>query len=96
MIKGAEHMYFVPDDTKKCGYYECPECGMRFLSVHLEEELECPYCERDVDLEIGPDEEMTDAFAKAKLIRVIEEEDIEKWDKLLSLAITGGDDEDWL
>lgn len=90
-------MYFVPDQTKKCGYYECPECGMRFLSLHLEEEIECPYCEHDFDPEIGPDEVMEESASMAKLIKVIEgEEEVEKWDKLLSLALTGGDDEDWL
>ena len=90
-------MYFVPDQTKKCGYYECPECGMRFLSLHVEEAMECPYCEHDFDPEIGPDEVMEESFSMAKLIKVIEgEEDVEKWDKLLSLALTGGDDEDWL
>lgn len=90
-------MYFVPDQTKKCGYYECSECDMRFLSLHLEEEIECPYCEHDFDAEIGPDEVMEESFSMAKRIKVIEgEEEVEKWDKLLSLALTGGDDEDWL
>ena len=89
-------MYYVPDETKKCGYYECKECGTRFLSLHVEEIIPCPYCERDFDPEIGPDEEMIGANAQAMLIKVIEGKDeIEKWDKLLSLAITGGDEE-WL
>ena len=85
-------MYFVPDHTEKCGYYECPECGMRFLSESLEKEIECPYCEKDVDMEIGPDEVVEEQFTKATLIKVIEGEDVEMWDKLLSLALTGGDD----
>lgn len=89
-------MYYVPDGTKKCGYYECEECGERFLSLHLEETIECPYCEKDFDPEIGPDEVMEEGGAVARLQRVLEgEEEIEKWDKLLSLAITGGDEE-WL
>nr|WP_302599608.1 hypothetical protein [uncultured Cellulosilyticum sp.] len=89
-------MYYVPDGTKKCGYYECEECGERFLSLHLEENMECPYCEKDFDPEIGPDEVMEDTNAIARLQRILEgEEEIEKWDKLLSLAITGGDEE-WL
>ena len=29
-------MYFVPDDTQFCGYYECQECGERFLDVKVE------------------------------------------------------------
>lgn len=89
-------MYYVPDDTKKCGYYECERCGSRFLSLHLEEEIECPYCERDFDPEIGPDEVMQEHIAKAQKMKDIEGEDVEKWDKLLSLAITGGDEDDWL
>lgn len=89
-------MYYVPDGTKKCGYYECEECGERFLSLHLEENMECPYCEKDFDPEIGPDEVMEDTNDIARLQRILEgEEEIEKWDKLLSLAITGGDEE-WL
>ncbi|MBE6022542.1 MAG: hypothetical protein E7231_04805 [Cellulosilyticum sp.] len=89
-------MYYVPDQTKKCGFFECKECGARFLSLQLQEKMPCPYCERDFDPEIGPDEEMTQAHAEAMLVKVIEgEEEVEKWDKLLSLAITGGDEE-WL
>ncbi len=89
-------MYYVPDGTTKCGYYECEECGERFLSLQLSKTLECPYCEKDFDPEIGPDEVMEETTAIARLQRVIEgEEEIEKWDKLLSLAITGGDEE-WL
>lgn len=88
-------MYYVPDETKKCGYYECKECGTRFLSLHLEEIIPCPYCDQDFDAEIGPDEEMVMSNAQAMLIKVIEGEEVEKWDKLLSLAITGGDEE-WL
>ena len=90
-------MYFVPDDTQKCGYYECKECGMRFLSLQLGDEMNCPYCERDFDPEIGPDEVMEISDSKATLNKIIEGHDeVEKWDKLLSLAITGGDDDDWL
>ena len=28
-------MYYVPDGTKTCGYYECKKCGNRFLSRML-------------------------------------------------------------
>jgi len=26
-------MYYVPDGTEQCGYYECKECGSRFLDL---------------------------------------------------------------
>ena len=54
--------------------------------------IECPDCAADWDMEIGPDEEMQPAEATAERIRIIEgEEEVEKMDMLLSLAITGGD-----
>lgn len=28
-------MYYVPDGTKECGYYECKKCGNRFLSMQM-------------------------------------------------------------
>ena len=28
-------MYYVPDDTERCGYYECDSCGSRFLDVRI-------------------------------------------------------------
>ena len=60
-------MYYVPDGTKECGYYECRKCGNRFLSLQT----------------------MKDT---AELLQKIEgEEEVEKMDALLSLAITGGD-----
>ena len=88
-------MYYVPDETPNCGYSECKECGTRFLLLRLEEVIPCPYCERDFDPEIGPDEEMIKSHAQATLEKVIVGEDVEKWDKLLNLAIPGGDEE-WL
>ena len=54
------------------------------------ESIPCPYCEEDIDLEIGPDEELENG-AEANLIEVLKGEDVEKMDALLSLAITGGD-----
>ena len=66
-------MYYVPDGTKECGYYECKKCGSRFLSLQTMNTIPCPDCGMDIDYEIGP----------------------EKYDKLLSLAITGGDF-DWI
>ena len=88
-------MYYVPDNTEKCGYYECKECGMKFLSLDMEPETECPYCEKEFDLEIGPDEVMPETGKDAKLIKIAEGEEVEKLDQLLSLALTGGNF-DWL
>ena len=69
-------MYYVPDGTKTCGYYECKKCGNRFLSLQTMEKIPCP--------------------DTAVLLQRIEgEEEVEKMDALLSLAITGGDF-DWI
>lgn len=85
-------MYYVPDGTEKCGYYECKKCGTRFLSLQTMKQIPCPDCEWDVDLEIGPDESMEEVTDSACLQEVIEgAEEVEKMDTLLSLAITGGD-----
>lgn len=84
-------MYFVPDDTQLCGFYECQECGQRFLDVKVVPSMVCPYCGKEVDMELGPDEEMPEVREDAKLLKVIEGEDVEKMDGLLSLALTGGD-----
>ena len=29
-------MYYVPDGTEQCGYYECKECGSRFLDLRMQ------------------------------------------------------------
>ena len=84
-------MYYVPDDTKQCGFYECCECGSRFLDLRIAPTLVCPYCGEEVNMEIGPDEEMPKAKEDAKLIQMLEGEDVLKYDTLLSLAVTGGD-----
>ena len=84
-------MYYVPDGTLLCGYYECQECGERFLNVRIVPCMVCPYCGEEVDMEIGPDEEMPEIKEDAKLIKVIEGEEVELMDGLLSLARTGGD-----
>ena len=84
-------MYFVPDDTKLCGYYECQECGERFLDIRVMPSMVCPYCGEEVDMEIGPDEELPEIREDAKLLKVVEGEEVEMMDKLLSLARTGGD-----
>lgn len=86
-------MYYVPDGTKKCGFYECKKCGNRFLSLQLAEKIPCPDCEREIDWEIGPDETMEDVLDTAVLLQEITgEEEVATMDGLLSLAITGGDD----
>lgn len=85
-------MYYVPDGTNRCGYYECTECGSRFLDLKVIPAMVCPYCGEELDMEIGPDEEMPVIKEEAKLIRMLDgEEEIEKYDQLLSLAVTGGD-----
>ena len=58
-------MYYVPDGTKKCGYYECKKCGNRFLSLQTMEKIPCPDCEAEIDYEIGPDESMEDILDTA-------------------------------
>lgn len=85
-------MYYVPDGTQMCGFYECEVCGNRFLDLKIGPKLVCPYCGKEPDMEIGPDEEMPVAVETAKLLQMIRgEEEVEKMDALLSLAITGGD-----
>ena len=84
-------MYYVPDGTLICGYYECQECGERFLNVKVVPSMVCPYCGEEVDMELGPDDEMPDIKEDAKLLKVIEGEEVEMLDGLLSLARTGGD-----
>ncbi len=84
-------MYYVPDGTQRCGFYECRECGNRFLDVRIAPAIICPYCGEEPEMEIGPDEEMQEADESAKLIEMVEGENVEKYDTLLSLAITGGD-----
>lgn len=84
-------MYYVPDGTTRCGYYECKKCGNRFLSLQTIEKIPCPDCEAEIDYEIGPDESLEELLDTAQLKQVVEGDDVEKLDSLLSLAITGGD-----
>ena len=84
-------MYFVPDGTKRCGFYECEDCGSRFLSLQIGPRIICPYCGEAPNMEVGPDEEMPEIQEAAVLKEVIEGENVEKMDTLLSLALTGGD-----
>ena len=88
-------IYFVPDGTQVCGFYECRECQSRFLSLRIVPYMICPYCGEEVDMEIGPDEEMPQVREDALLLQVVEGEEVEKMDALLSLAVTGGNF-DWL
>ena len=46
-------MYYVPDGTTKCGFYECKSCKESFLVAADNEKIPCPYCEQDADMEIG-------------------------------------------
>lgn len=84
-------MYYVPDGTERCGFFECSDCGNRFLDIRIAPSIVCPYCGEEPDMEIGPDEEMPEVKESARLLQMLEGEDIEKYDALLSLAITGGD-----
>ena len=88
-------MYYVPDGTEKCGFYECTECGSRFLDLRIAPVIVCPYCGEEPDMELGPNDEMPENTETAKLLQMLEGEDVEKYDTLLSLAITGGD-EGWI
>ncbi len=89
-------MFFIPDGTELCGFYECEDCGERFLDLKIAPKFVCPYCGEEPDMEVGPDEEMPIIKESTKLIKVIEGvEEVEKMDALLSLAITGGD-YDWI
>ncbi len=85
-------MFYVPDDTELCGYFECEECGARFLSLTTAPSMVCPYCGEEPNMEVGPDDEMPVACESAKLVSIIRGKDeVEKYDTLLSLAVTGGD-----
>ena len=76
-------MYYVPEGTKTCGYYECKKCGNRFLSMQTMSRIPCPDCAEDV-------------VDTAVLLEKIEgEEEVARMDALLSLAVTGGNF-DWI
>ena len=64
-------MYYVPDGTKECGFYECKKCGNRFLSLQTMKRIPCPECEAEIDYEIGPEESMEDGFDSAELLKKI-------------------------
>lgn len=88
-------MYFVSENCEKAGFYECKECGYRFLSESIEEKIECPYCGNYIDYELGPDESMEDLLKSAILLEVIEgNEKIQMFDSLLSCTLV--DNESWI
>ena len=76
-------MYYVPDGTKECGYYECKKCGNRFLSMQTMKRIPCPDCEAEIDYEIGPDESLEDVLDTAELIQKI---DLAEWDFEVNLT----------
>lgn len=84
-------MFYVPDETQRCGFYECSDCGSRFLDLRIAPSIVCPYCGEEPDMELGPDEEMPKMTESARLQKMLEGEEVEKYDTLLSLALTGGD-----
>ncbi|MCF0132840.1 MAG: FYDLN acid domain-containing protein [Blautia sp.] len=89
-------MFYVPEGTEICGFYECKECGERFLALQIAPAIVCPYCGEAVDMELGPDEEVPEVFETAELLQVIEgKEEVERMDGLLSLSVTGGNFE-WI
>lgn len=83
-------MYYVPDGTKSVDFMNV-KMWKPFLILQTMNGP-CPECEAEIDYEIGPDESMEDALDTAELLeKIIGEEEVEKMDGLLSLAITGGD-----
>ena len=84
-------MYYVPDVTKECRFYECDVCGVRFLSIKMVPQIVCPCCGENPNMEVGPDEETPIIKESTRMLQVLEGEDVEKYDALLSLAVTGGD-----
>lgn len=89
-------MFYVPDGTERCGFYECTKCHGRFLSLVICPRVACSDCDEVPDMEVGPDDKVPEETESAILIDMIEGvENVEKYDKLLSLALTGGD-YDWL
>lgn len=90
-------MYYVPDGTEFCGFYECKNCDSRFLHLRIIPKMVCPYCGEVPDMEIGPDDELPEIKEDAVLLQTVEgAEEVAKFDQLLSLAFTGGDPDDWI
>ena len=51
-------MYYVPEGTKKCGYYQCERCGVKFLSLQTMNTIDCTYCAEEIDMDMGPGEDV--------------------------------------
>ena len=43
-------MFYVPDGTTRCGYYECKSCGNRFLDIKIGPDEEMPQISEDAKL----------------------------------------------
>ena len=46
-------MYYVPDGTTKCGFYECKCCRSRFLWLPTKKKKTIPYSMQDAEMVIG-------------------------------------------
>ena len=46
-------MYYVPDGTERCGYYECEDCHTRFLDIQIAPTMVCPYCGEEIDIPVN-------------------------------------------
>ena len=89
-------MYYVPDGTKTCGYYECKKCGNRFLSLQTMEKSHVRTARRRWIMKSDLANLWRMCWIPQCCCKKIEgEEEVEKMDALLSLAITGGDF-DWI
>lgn len=85
-------MYFLDNGVTRCGYYECNDCGTRFLHETIVPKMICPYCGEEPDMELGPDDVVEEVSESAVLVEEINGlEEVERMDGLLSLASTGGD-----
>ena len=85
-------MYYVPDGTKVCGYYECKKCGNRFLSLEVKNKIPCRSVRQRSTMRSVRMNHWRIFLETAKLKEKIEgEEEVEQMDALLSLAVTGGD-----
>ena len=72
-------------------FMNAPDAGQDSWMRRLCRKMVCPECGEAPDMEIGPDELMPEAEENAVLQKILEGEDVERYDRLLSLAVTGGD-----
>ena len=47
-------MYYVPDGTTKCGFYECKCCRSRFVGGQTKKKKPIPFSVQDAGIEVGP------------------------------------------